>query len=178
MAGTADKDWYPFFLRVQVMDEEHFLDMKQQFVLDFALATHLPQPLFDGNDCLQLVRIAPNTLLSPFREIESGKVIVEMKVRANLDFPTDENATGQGKLHKASYKTGKKFVHECARLVSEPNETNDGQVNLIKKGKLTGLIDDVSCPALEAEHSRVDRTALFQADLFCRVGDALSDPWR
>ena len=174
MADASNKEWFPFFLRVQVRDEEHFQDIKQQFVHDFAHATHLPPPDADGDHCLQLVRISPNTLLSPFREIESGKTFVEMMVRPKFDSLVHENAKGQRQEPKTPYRSALHFVQECSRLVSEPYEGKSGlgAKNPIREGKLTGLIDDVSCPELEGGQ---DRATLLEADIICKIGDVLSD---
>ena len=161
MTGVAESDWFPFFLRLRVRDEEQFHEIKQQFILDFARGTDLPLPLADGNDCVEIVRAAPNTLQSPFREVRSGKIIVEVQVRSDLDYLVHDQAKEQ-----RSYKSPLHFVQECARLVSDPTSW------LNQQARTTGLIDDVSCPSLEGGQ---DRVILFQADLTCKVGDVLSD---
>jgi len=150
-------EWFKFFLRLQVDLQSAVSDfeaMSRQFVLDFSRAAGLP------TDSIQLAKIALNTMQSPFQELTPGCTMVEMQVKSDIQSLLPEGSKlYQGPLHFVQK------LHEMCQMEEEDE-------NPLSQGRMTSLIDRVSCAYLEGVE---DQVKLHRADILSKIGDTLSD---
>ena len=149
-------EWFDFFLRLQLEQGEvsDFEAMSRQFVLDLSRAAGLP------NDSIRLVRIALNTMQSPFQELTPGCTMVEMQVLSDIHSLLPEDS----KLYRDPMHFVQK-LHEMCQI-------EDAEKNPLSQGRMTSLISRVSCTHLEGA---ADQVKLCRADILSRIGDALTD---
>lgn len=154
---TQAEGWFDFFLgitieMIYVTDDETF---PRLFVMELSKGTDIPV------DRLKLIRVTPNTLQSPFQEMEPGVVIVEMKVKNDIEWT----------LPEGKRKSPVQLIKNIQQM-SQDKEPKQGKPNPLKQGKLTTLIDFASCALIEGGQTRIK---LVQADILCKIGDVMTD---
>ena len=141
-------------------DVSDFEASSRQFVVDLAKATEVPV------DRLAIIRASRNTRQSPFQEMEPECMIVEMTVKADIEWnmPSKEECIEPVLFVRRLQDLLK---HKAAqRNRHKPEE------NALAQGRMTQLIDYASCPALEGGQ---DKMKLFKAEILCKIGDTSAD---
>jgi len=153
--------WFVFFMRLK-MEMNHVTDMEstaRSFVMDLARAVDIP------SDRLKLEKMGLNTSQAPFQEMLSGRIMVEMKVKSDIewDLPPEKCKSPLEMVQS---------IHQMAGQADEMLVDGVKTPNVLKQGKLTALIEGASCVAIGRGYERVKE---LQAHILCKVGDAMSD---